>query len=79
MQKEEVAETEHEAVVVAAVVEATELGLGTELEIELGPSVEPVGLAEIELKHLVELASAAAWLEHQLQKAWMRLQEPELE
>ena len=66
-QEGEVVETECEAVAVAAVaaaVEATELGLGPELEIELGPSVEPVGLAEIEPKHLVDLASAAAWLEH---------------
>ena len=78
MPEEEVAETEREAAAVvvaaaAAVVEATALGLGPELEIEPGPSVKPVGLAEIVLRHLVDPASAAAWLEHQLQKAWMLL------
>ena len=71
MQEEEVAGTEHEAV--AAVVEATALGLGPELEIEPGLSVKPVGLAEIELRHLVDPASVVAWIEHQLQKAWMLL------
>ena len=81
MPEEEVAETEHEAAVavaVAAAVEATALGLGPEPEIVPGPSAGPVGLAEIELRHLVDLASVAAWLEHQLQKDWMLLW-PELE
>ena len=69
-EEEEVAGTELEAVAVAAVaVEAIELGLEPGLEIEPVPSVEPVGLAETELKHLGELASAAAWLVHQLQQA----------
>ena len=74
MPEEEVVETELEAVVaVAAAVEVTALGLGPELETEPGPSVNPGGLAEIVLRHLVDPASAAAWLEHQLQKAWMLL------
>ena len=81
MPEEEVAETELEAVVAVSVAaaEVTALGLGPELVIEPGPSVKPGGLAEIVLWHLVDPASAAAWLEHQLQKVWMLLQEPELE
>ena len=77
----EVAEIECEAAAAAAavVVEATALGLGPEPEIVPGPSVRPVGLAEIEPRHLVDLASVAAWLVHQLQKAWMLWPEPELE
>ena len=67
--EEEVAETELEAVV-AAVAAAAE---ATVLEIEPGLFAKPVGLAEIELRHLVDPASVAAWLEHQLQKAWMLL------
>ena len=78
MQEEEVAETEREAAAAvaaaaAAVAEATALGLGPELEIEPGPSAKPAGPPEIELRHLVGPASAAAWLEHQLQEAWMPL------
>ena len=72
---EEVVETELGAAVsaAAAVVEATALGPGPELEIESGLLAKPVGLAEIELRHLVGPASAAAWLGHPLQKAWMPL------
>ena len=75
-EEEEVVETElgaAVAVAVAAAVEVTALELGPELEIEPGPFVKPVGPPEIELRHLVGPASAAAWLEHQLQKAWMPL------
>ena len=72
-EEEEVVETELGAAAVAAAAEATVLELGPELEIEPGPSVRPGGLAEIVLRHLVDPASAAAWLEHQLQEAWMPL------
>ena len=80
-EEEAVAETEHGAVVAVAVAaEATALELGPGLGIEPGPLVRPVGPPEIELRHLVGPASAAAWLEHQLQKAWMPLWlEPEWE
>ena len=71
-EEEVVVETELEAVVAVAV-EVSALGLGPELEIEPGPSAKPVGPPEIELRHLVGPASAAAWLEHQLQEAWMPL------
>ena len=71
-EEEVVVETELEAVVAVAV-EVSALGLGPELEIEPGPSVKPVGLAEIELRHLVDPASVAVWLEYQLQMAWILL------
>ena len=81
MPEKEVAETEREAaaaaaaaVAVAAAVEVTALELGPELETDPGPSVKLGGLAEIVLRHLVDPASAAAWIEHQLQKVWMLLQ-----
>ena len=73
-EEEVVVETELEAVVaVAAAVELTALELGPELGIEPEPLVKPVGPPGIELRHLVGPASAAAWLERQLQEAWMPL------